>query len=147
MIETDESHPLPHAYLVSTSLDVARIQRTLILGMDGSENADFAFEWTLKNILRPGDHLILVQVYPTADAVDLYSLTGDWTAELKRSVEHQVRCYLRIDGNARLIISFNGHRSRKCTKSTLAKSPNSFSSTLSLPLSKLGSQETRFANW
>lgn len=90
MIETDEQHPLPHASQVSSSLDPFQIQRILVLGIDGSENSEYAFEWTLLNLFRPGDHLVLLQVFPTADAVDLYGLAGNWTTELKKSVEHQV---------------------------------------------------------
>ncbi|XP_041350554.1 universal stress protein YxiE-like [Gigantopelta aegis] len=34
--------------------------RKVVIGMDGSKNSSFAFDWYLKNIHRPKDHVILV---------------------------------------------------------------------------------------
>lgn len=33
--------------------------RKIILAVDGSEQADYAFDWYLNNVNRPGDHVVL----------------------------------------------------------------------------------------
>ena len=91
MIETDESHPLPHASLTSSSPEPAnKINRILVLAHDGSENADYAFYWILEHLFREGDHLVVVKVFPTADAIDLYSFGQDLSDQLKQIAEGEV---------------------------------------------------------
>ena len=64
--------------------------QTYILCLDGSENAEYAFQWTISKLFQEGDHLMLLHVFPGIDISDLYLLGYDLMDEVKEAAEKAV---------------------------------------------------------
>lgn len=69
-------------------------ERTVVIAMDGSEFADFAFEWYMQNVHKKSDHVIFVHspeyhtvVQSPMVMADVTVLTDMWKDEEKRIKE------------------------------------------------------------
>lgn len=61
-----------------------------LLCFDESENAEFAFQWTMANIFREGDHLMMVHILPELDITDMYLMGYDFVDDIKQAAITEV---------------------------------------------------------
>ncbi|TPX67893.1 hypothetical protein SpCBS45565_g03518 [Spizellomyces sp. 'palustris'] len=79
MIDTDEDHPLPDGNATmmacpraSDLTPQAGEGKTTLVALDGSSNSEAAFDWAAKNMVEPGDSLILLKVLEESQIADQY---------------------------------------------------------------------------
>ncbi|KAL5004329.1 hypothetical protein ScPMuIL_017785 [Solemya velum] len=51
-------------------------ERTVLIAMDGSKHSEFAFNWYVKNIHRPGDHVLLAHCADYKSYMSIYGGTA-----------------------------------------------------------------------
>lgn len=65
------------------------MSRNIVTAVDGSEHADYAFNWLLDNIAKEGDTIHIVHIYPSPKLPSLSFAEGftlpvhEWEREIK----------------------------------------------------------------
>jgi hypothetical protein len=91
MIDIDERH---NVGIISRTTCVPNESysehRSFLVCLDGSENAEFAFYWTIEHILRDGDHLMLLHILPELDITDMYLQGYDFVEDIREAAKTTV---------------------------------------------------------
>ncbi len=91
MIDIDENHNFGTMSKTTCVPDESYSKhKRFLLCYDGSQNAEFAFQWTMDHILRAGDHLMLVHILPELDITDMYLLGYDFVDDIREAAVSEV---------------------------------------------------------
>jgi hypothetical protein len=86
MIDIDESHRVGTISRSTCVPDESYTgNRSFLLCFDGSENAEFAFHWTIEHLLRDGDHLMLLHIISEPDIADIYLQAYDFVEDIREA--------------------------------------------------------------
>ena len=91
MIDIDEKHKVGTLSRTTCIPDnFYGSHRSFLICMDGSENSEYAFHWTISNLVQDGDHIMLLRILPELDLTDIYVLGYDFVDEIQQSAESVV---------------------------------------------------------